>query len=261
MKVGDILDRRRNNQIAYRKIARRKRRIKMIRNIIITILVMAALVFFVYLCQANTIEVTGNNNYSADMIKKEIFTNKATENILYQNLMGLINKKVELPYLTTYEIKYPALDAMTVVVYEKEPVAYIETEKGNALFDKQGVVLRIEAEVPTGIPRIEGLKVDEVKEFDTIPAKDVGVFNMIKNLVSQLRKNELNPDKIVLDDASKMDLYFGSIVVKIGTDDSLENKIARYIAIKPSLEGKSGILYLDDVDETTDNISFIKTKQ
>ena len=76
-----------------------------------------------------------------------------------------------------------------------------------------------------------------------------------------MEKNQLKPDRILLNDKNEMEVFFGNINVKLGTDESLENKISRFIAIMPSLEGKSGILYMEDVDENTDKISFIKTKQ
>lgn len=261
MKEGMRLAVKRNNQIAYRKLARKRRRLKILKTFLITIVIIGALALFVYLCQARTINITGNQKYSAEMIKADIFTNKVTENTLYQRLCNLINKEVQLPYLTTYEIKYTGLDEMTVVAYEKEPVAYFATEQGYVLFDKSGIVLSITGELPAGIPLVEGLQFDAVSLFDTLPAKDAGVFGMVKNLVTQIRKNNLNPDRILLNEENQMEMFFGSITVKLGTDDSLENKIARLMAIMPSIEGKSGVLHMEDVDENTDKISFIKTKQ
>lgn len=251
---------RRNGKIVNRRISRRRRRWKIIKKFIIALLLLAALGYFVYLCQSETIEISGNTHYAAEDIKREIFSNEISKNTLYQRLMGLLKKEVELPYLTTYEVKYPSLNKMQVVVYEKEAVAFVEHEDSYVLFDKQGIVLRIETEVPEGIPRIEGLELEEVKVFDKISVTDASVFNMIKNLVAQLRKNSLNPDKIVITEKNHMDMYFGKIIVKMGTDDALENKIDRFMAIYPNIEGKSGILYLDEANETTDKISFIKTK-
>lgn len=253
--------RRESKQIAYKRLARKRRRLKILKNFCISFVLIAALAFLVYLCQGREINVSGNQNYSADMVKKDIFTNIVTENTLYQRIMKLIDKPVELPYLDAYEIKFEGLDKMTVLVYEKPPVAYFVADSGNVLFDKEGIVLRVQAEIPEGIPCIDGLKAENIKQFEPVALEDGKVFSMLKNLVVQLEKNQLKPDRILLNDKNEMEVFFGNINVKLGTDASLENKISRLIAIMPSIEGKSGILYMEDVDENTDKISFIKTKQ
>lgn len=255
------LAKREGKQIAYRRLARKRRRLRILRNLFISIVIVGLLALMIYLCQGRSINVSGNQNYSAEMVKKDIFTNVVTENTLYQRIMGLLDKKQELPYLDTYEIKYEGLDKMTVVVYEKPPIAYFVTDGGNVLFDKDGIVLRIQEGVPEGIPCIEGLAAENIKQFEPVSVEDTKVFGMIKNLVVQLEKNSLTPDRILLNDKNEMEVFFGNINVKLGTDESLENKISRLIAIMPSIEGKSGILYMEDVDENTDKISFVKTKQ
>lgn len=252
---------RERKQIAYKRLARKRRRLKILKSFCISVVLIGILALTIYLCQGRTITVTGNGNYSADMIKKDIFSNVITENTLYQRIMGLIDKSVKLPYLDAYEIKYEGLDKMTVVVYEKEPVAYFITDAGNVLFDKDGIILRIQAEPPAGIPCIDGIKAEKTEQFKPVSLEDADIFPMIKNLVAQLRKNNLSPDRILLNDKNEMEIFFGNINVKLGTDASLENKISRLIALMPSIEGKSGILYMEDVDENTDKISFIKTKQ
>lgn len=251
---------KKKNQIAYKRIARKRRRLKILKSTITTLAIVGILVLAVYLCQAKTITVTGNINYSAEMIKADIIDNKIEENTLYQRILDLLNKHPKVPYLTTYEIVYTSINSMTIEVYEKEPVAYFANDAGYVLFDKDGIVLRVEQEAPADIPLIEGLEVESVALFDTLPAKDGNVFNMLKNLVTQIRKNDLKPSRILLNDENEMEMTFANITVKLGTDASLENKIARLIAMLPSLEGKSGVLYMEDVDENTDKISFIKTK-
>jgi len=231
----------------------------LIKNILITILLLAALGLFGFLCQAKTITISGNVNYSSEMIKEEIFDKKIKENTIYQFIMGLLDKKEEIPYIMTYEVKYKALDNMDVQVYEKEPVAYIVNDQGYILFDKDGIVLRIEDAVPEGLPFVTGIEPQSVNLFEAIPVEDGKVFSMLKNLVNHL--DNLHPDRILINDKNEMELYFQNIIVKLGTDEYLENKIDRYIAIMPELEGRSGILYMEDVNENTDKVSFIKTKQ
>lgn len=248
-------------QIAYRRLARRRRRLKIIKSICFTIVIMGLMALMIYLCQGRTINVSGNANVSSEKIKQDIFTNVVTENTLYQRVMGLLDRRVDLSYLDTYEIKYEGLDKMTVVAYEKNPVAYFVTDQGNVLFDKDGIVLRIQAEIPEGIPCIDGLKSEAITLYEPLSLQDKEVYSMLKNLVVQMEKNSLTPDRILLNDKNEMEIFFGNINVKLGTDSSLENKISRLIAIMPSVEGKSGILYMEDVDENTDKISFIKTKQ
>lgn len=248
------------NQIKYKKLARRRRRLKIIKTGIVTVLVLAAMVLFVYLCQIKTVEIKGNEKYTAEMIHADIIHGRLAGNTLYHRVRDLFKKKENIPYLTTYEMDYTGLNKVTITVYEKQPVAYFESGGEYVLFDSDGLVLQISTAQPTDIALVEGLEAEAAVLFDTLPAKDAGLFKMLKNLVGQLEKNRLSPDRILINDKEEMELFFGEVNVKLGTDNALENKIARLIAMLPTLEGKSGILYMEDVDENTDKISFIKTR-
>ena len=251
---------RRNNQIAYKKFARKRRKIKLLKVIITIIGLIAAIALFIYLCQAREISVSGNAEYAAEMIKSDIITNTFERNTLYQRIIGILKKRPEISYLDDYEIAYPGINKMVIKVYEKQPVAYLMIDQSCVLFSKDGVVLKISNEPPADIPRIEGLEMDTIILYQALQAKDTGVFTTVKNLVEIIKKNELNPDRILVNEESEIELYFGNVTVMLGTDDSIEDKIAKLIAIMPNLEGRNGILYMQDVDENTDEVSFIKTK-
>lgn len=259
LKEGIRLARNTEKQVKYKKIARQRRRLQLLRSTIISLLIIASVILIVWLCQIRSITIVGNEKYNAEMIEEDIINGKLAKNTIYHRIRDLFGKKEDISYLTSYKIDYRGLDAITISVTEKQPVAYCAKNGVYILFDSEGLVLETSAVAPENISCVEGLEVDNVVLFDTLPAKDDGLYMMLKNLVGQLEKNDLNPNRILINEKEEMELIFNEVHVKLGTDNALENKIARLIAMLPTLEGKSGILYMENVDENTDKISFIKT--
>lgn len=254
------LAKRADRQIAYKKFARKRRRIRLFRCISITLAVLAAAALMIWLCQARKITVSGNTSCPADKIQSDIIRNTAGKNTLYQRVLGLLKKRPKLPYLDDYEIEYGGLNRMNIRVYEKQPVAYVMIEQSCVLFSRDGVVLKITSEPPADLPRIEGLELDTIILYQSLQAKDAGVFKTVKSLVEIIKKNDLKPDRILISQDNAIELYFAGVQVLLGTDKALEDKIAKLIAILPSLEGRNGTLYMQNVDENTDEVSFIKAK-
>ena len=75
------------------------------------------------------------------------------------------------------------------------------------------------------------------------------------NLTQTLKKYNLLPDEIQYDSNMEPVLYYGTIQVKIGSEDNLSQKVVRLSIILPQLDGLSGTLHLETwTPETTDII-------
>ena len=53
-----------------------------------------------------------------------------------------------------------------------------------------------------------------------------------------------------------MTLYFGDIRARLGSEDNIEEKVARLEQLLPSAEGKKGVFRMENYTGSGDNVSF-----
>ena len=71
-----------------------------------------------------------------------------------------------------------------------------------------------------------------------------------------LEKMEEKPDRLVFNDLNQLVLYYGTIEVRLGDDENMDEKINRLVGILPELEGMSGILHMENTTEDSESVVF-----
>ena len=71
-----------------------------------------------------------------------------------------------------------------------------------------------------------------------------------------LEKMEEKPDRLAFNDLNQLVLYYGTIEVRLGDDENMDEKINRLVGILPELEGMSGILHLENTTEDSESVVF-----
>lgn len=109
-------------------------------------------------------------------------------------------------------------------------------------------------------PMVTGLNVTPVDAGLRFPVKDPSIFNTIQSLTKMIDKYSISPDYVELSEGAKgkteMTLYYGNVRAALGSDQGLEEKVTRLAAILPKLEGRSGVLHLEEFTNDTINIVF-----
>ncbi len=77
------------------------------------------------------------------------------------------------------------------------------------------------------------------------------IFARILDITQSLGKYELKADRLFFDREYKVTLYFQDVRVQIGDSSSIDEKFSRLKSILPELEGKSGVLQMENF--TTDS--------
>ena len=81
-------------------------------------------------------------------------------------------------------------------------------------------------------------------------------------LIRLLDRFSLWPEQVEITEEQEMILHYsGNIRIRLGTDDCLEEKITKLSGILPQLEGMSGELHLEDVDEQSGDVVFSRDIQ
>lgn len=109
------------------------------------------------------------------------------------------------------------------------------------------------------IPRIEGLNVVSASVGEQLSVSDTAIFETLDALTRLLDRFELWPEQVNVSEEMELTLiYEGNIRILLGGEEYLEEKITKLSGILPQLEGLSGELHLEDVDERNGDAVFAK---
>ena len=235
---------------------RRKKRRKI--GLYILILLIAAGVFIVMnVFTVENVVVEGNELYSSTQIENMVLNDEYSWNSLYVDLKYRFVDIGEVPFVDTMEVSLDNPHTVHIKVYEKGMLGYlyINSIGQNAYFDKDGFVVETSTEVIDGVPKITGISCEEVVLYEKLQLENSDILRDLLNLTQTLKKYNLLPDEIQYDSNMEPVLYYGTIQVKIGSEDNLSQKVVRLSIILPQLDGLSGTLHLETwTPETTDII-------
>ena len=238
---------------------RRKKRRKIgLYILLILILLIAAGVFIVMnVFTVENVVVEGNELYSSTQIETMVLNDEYSWNSLYVDLKYRFVDIGEVPFVDTMEVSLDNPHTVHIKVYEKGMLGYlyINSIGQNAYFDKDGFVVETSTEVIDGVPKITGISCEEVVLYEKLQLENSDILRDLLNLTQTLKKYNLLPDEIQYDSNMEPALYYGTIQVKIGSEDNLSQKVVRLSIILPQLDGLSGTLHLETwTPETTDII-------
>lgn len=238
---------------------RRKKRRKIgLYILLILILLIAAGVFIVMnVFTVENVVVEGNELYSSTQIENMVLNDEYSWNSLYVDLKYRFVDIGEVPFVDTMEVSLDNPHTVHIKVYEKGMLGYlyINSIGQNAYFDKDGFVVETSTEVIDGVPKITGISCEEVVLYEKLQLENSDILQDLLNLTQTLKKYNLLPDEIQYDSNMEPVLYYGTIQVKIGSEDNLSQKVVRLSIILPQLDGLSGTLHLETwTPETTDII-------
>lgn len=238
---------------------RRKKRRKIgLCILLILILLIAAGVFIVMnVFTVENVVVEGNELYSSTQIENMVLNDEYSWNSLYVDLKYRFVDIGEVPFVDTMEVSLDNPHTVHIKVYEKGMLGYlyINSIGQNAYFDKDGFVVETSTEVIDGVPKITGISCEEVVLYEKLQLENSDILRDLLNLTQTLKKYNLLPDEIQYDSNMEPVLYYGTIQVKIGSEDNLSQKVVRLSIILPQLDGLSGTLHLETwTPETTDII-------
>ena len=227
---------------------------------IAVLLAVFLLLLAVGIFRVKKVEVTGNSYYSEQEIKELVMDGH--ENSLYLLFLYSYLDGKEIPFVDSVELSLKSPGSMKIRVYEKTMIGYVQYMGANLYFDKDGTVVESSDRVLEGIPCIRGLKFDTLTLYQPLDVENEKIFEILRSLTQMMKKYELAPDAINLqNEGKKIVLTFGNVRINLGTGNNMDEKAARIKTLLPDLEDKSGVLHMEEYTNETTNISFIKDKE
>ena len=250
------------------------------------LIVLAALLSFINYYSLQNVTVLGNVHYTEEEIKAEV-----TKGILGNNTWVVSHTRSsftpdDMELIDQIDVTMKDHHTLQITVQERQLIGYVQYLDCNLYFDSEGRVmdsvireeengtdtadggseaLTAEAVGKTATsfvaamkeaPRITGLSFTHAQLHEILPVSDDSVFYTILGIARMINKYDINPDEVNFDENMQITLTYGNLTVNLGKDELIEEKLTRMAAILPSIEGKSGVLHMEDYTSGTQNIVF-----
>lgn len=249
------IDKRRK---ARQKKARRKRlKICFIFFLIAALITLAVMCFTVFF-PIKRISVSGSQIYSkAEIIKASGLSTKdnlfvVSEEKLEQN----IRKK--LPYIDSVSLKRNLPDAVVLTITDAKEYSCIEVAQKYYIISQSGYVLKEQSESPKNVFKIitSGAKCEIGK---MIEYKNQAESELVVTLIELLENKNINIDTIDVSNILSLTIIVeDNFIVKIGTDEYLEQKIAHLSSMIDSIGDRKGEINLSMWTPSNSQGSFVE---
>ena len=219
------------------------------------ILLIFVLVFFLGF-RVTGVQVEGNSFYTDDQIKNMILDVPMAKNSILADFIDTEKSTKDEAMIDSITVSRVNRNTLLLQVKEKQMIGYIEFQGQCVNFDRQGIVQIITEEPLENVPKIEGIDVKEAVQGERLSGINTTKLNTILSVGKMLEKMEEKPDRLVFNDLNQLVLYYGTIEVRLGDDENMDEKINRLVGILPELEGMSGILHLENTTEDSESVVF-----
>lgn len=202
------------------------------------------------------VKVEGNEHYTDAQIKEMVLPEGMLNNSLYLSVVYRNKEIKDIPFVEMMDVEIVSNHTIRINVYEKALAGCVNYLGNYMYFDREGIVVETSDRLTDGVPQIKGLTFQHVVMHEKLPVEDSTIFSKILNITQLLAKYDLKADKIFFGSNKDVTLYFGQARVYLGTDEKMDEKIMQLVPILPHLEGKAGVLDMEEFDENTENIPF-----
>ena len=215
----------------------------------------AAIVLGVF--QIRSIDVKGNERYSAEQIRDDLIYDFKTRNTLYFSWKYRSEgPAADAPYLKSIQAVMLSPTSVRIVVQESQIVGRVEYDGKNGYYDEEGGVREISDTIYSKIPLVAGVEIEAPQLYQKLVTKNASVLRTMLNITQLLVKSELIPDSVTFDANQNMVLRLGQVTVALGQDEYLEEKIANLVSIYPQVEGEAGTLNMEGFTGKNEAITF-----
>lgn len=218
-------------------------------GLIVAVIVILLAAILLVSINIKEITVTGNERYTDEQMIDILFPDKASRNTVFCYLKDRLKPHEQIPFVEDYKLVFTGPGKVEVIVYEKSVVGYVSYMSSYMYFDKDGIIVESANSKLQGIPWVTGLKFGHIVLYQKLPVESEEIFQEILNLTQILSIYEMQVDKIQYNSFGEATLYMGEIEVILGSNDSLNGKVAELNDMLPQLKGLRGTLYLDTYSE------------
>lgn len=239
----------------------KKRYIKLKWILLIFVIMIISSLYIVFTkFQLETISVNGNTRYTKEEIQEIVTERSYVNNSLLIWLINYFRPVQGIPFIDKIEVTYENPHKISVDVYEMAIAGCIEDMGEYIYFDRDGYILESESQRLDDIPCVEGLSFQQFVLHEKLPVEEKEQFNQILRVTQLIQENELKIEHIRFGIAGDLILYQDDIVIQLGMEDNLEEKMMNLSGILEKAKGMKGILHMEEFGKNSKVVTFVPEK-
>lgn len=223
---------------------------------LVMLLITGGVIWFMNAFRITSVMVEGNIHYSTDQITDMVMNSDFSNNSVFLSMQYHNKSITDVPFVERIDVSVVDRQTVKITVYEKALAGYVQYLGSYMYFDKDGIVVESSNVLTPGIPEVSGLKFNHVVLHEALPVENEEIFQEILNITNLLNKHGLSATKIQFDSLYDVSLHFGKVRVIMGEDADMDQIIMHLTGILPHLEGKSGVLHMENFSESNKDITF-----
>lgn len=223
---------------------------------LVMLLITGGVIWFLNAFRITSVMVEGNIHYSTDQITDMVMNSDFSNNSVFLSMQYHNKSITDVPFVERIDVSVVDRQTVKITVYEKALAGYVQYLGSYMYFDKDGIVVESSNVLTPGIPEVSGLKFNHVVLHEALPVENEEIFQEILNITNLLNKHGLSATKIQFDSLYDVSLHFGKVRVIMGEDADMDQIIMHLTGILPHLEGKSGVLHMENFSESNKDITF-----
>ncbi len=223
---------------------------------LVMLLITGGVIWFMNAFRITSVMVEGNIHYSTDQITEMVMNSNFSNNSVFLSMQYHNKSITDVPFVERIDVSVVDRQTVKITVYEKALAGYVQYLGSYMYFDKDGIVVESSNVLTPGIPEVSGLKFNHVVLHEALPVENDAIFQEILNITNLLNKHGLSATKIQFDSLYDVSLHFGKVRVIMGEDADMDQIIMHLTGILPHLEGKSGVLHMENFSESNTDITF-----
>ncbi len=230
--------------------------IKCVLIAVVLLLITGGVFWFINAFRITSVVVEGNIHYSTDQITEMVMSSDFSDNSVFLSMQYHNKSITDVPFVERIDVSVVDRQTVKITVYEKALAGYVQYLGSYMYFDKDGIVVESSNVLTPGIPEVSGLKFNHVVLHEALPVENEEIFQEILNITNLLNKHGLSATKIQFDSLYDVSLHFNKVRVIMGEDADMDQIIMHLTGILPHLEGKSGVLHMENFSESNKDITF-----
>ena len=180
---------------------------------------------------AKKVIVEGNKYVEANKIV-ELSGITANTNILYMNVRNIKDSLLTNSYLRNVKLKRKLPNTIVIEIDERTPRYAINNNANIYILDQELFILEIRADNPLGLPELVGLDITGMDLGDK--ATDSGRIKYFIENYTRLMDSLSEPisiNRIDFTDTLNIQLEINKLIIKLGDEENLEDKLNKVINI------------------------------
>lgn len=239
---------------------KKKRKVSILKiiDIILGLVIIALITFLLSISvfQIRKVTVVGSTIWDSNTIKSQtIVQNDYKNNGLYQYFYRLIKPVKGIPFVESAKLSFKSPSHLVITVQEKKLLGRTQMSNGKYVyFNDDGVIKEISDKLVDGVLPVNGLVIKKPKTNDKLAVGSDCLATML-NIVKSLKKYNIKIDTLDFTNNASVKAKTGTITVDFGEFSYINEKIMRLNIILPKLNGKTGVLHMENW--TPDNTDIV----